>query len=263
MRSSLAKPGAVAAMLIAVGWAATTALGQPVLYVDDDAPLHGDGLTWGTAFKYLQDALSVASADPTFTEIRVGSGTYQADRDESGAVTPGDRLATFGLLDGVALQGGYAGWADPGDPDVRNSNVYSSTLTGDLSGNDNPADFPGGLTYAENTCQVLTGSWNGPAAIVDGFTVTAGFAEDPGITNWSGGGMFIDSGSPTVSNCTFVGNSASYSGGAVYAYNGTPALTNCVFAGNDGAYGGAMENVLADTIMVNCVFTGNHCSGDS
>ena len=28
-----------------------------VLFVDDDAPLGGDGQTWGTAYRFLQDAL--------------------------------------------------------------------------------------------------------------------------------------------------------------------------------------------------------------
>ncbi|MEE9297002.1 MAG: hypothetical protein V3W34_18830, partial [Phycisphaerae bacterium] len=30
-----------------------------VIRVDDDAPLGGDGATWSTAYKYLQDALGV------------------------------------------------------------------------------------------------------------------------------------------------------------------------------------------------------------
>ena len=43
-----------------------------VIYVDDDAPLGGDGTTWSTAYRYLQDAL--ATADPG-TEIHVAAGT--------------------------------------------------------------------------------------------------------------------------------------------------------------------------------------------
>ncbi len=33
-----------------------------ILYVDDDAPLNGDGLSWDTAFRFLQDALADAAA---------------------------------------------------------------------------------------------------------------------------------------------------------------------------------------------------------
>ena len=36
---------------------AVSAQAQTVYYVDDDAPLGGDGTSWSTAFKFLQDAL--------------------------------------------------------------------------------------------------------------------------------------------------------------------------------------------------------------
>src|SRR5262245_51916393 len=32
-----------------------------VIYVDDDAPANGDGLTWDTAFRFLQDAIAFAN----------------------------------------------------------------------------------------------------------------------------------------------------------------------------------------------------------
>ena len=40
-----------------------------VRYVDDDAPLGGDGLSWDTAYRYLQDALTEAAGDPGVDEI--------------------------------------------------------------------------------------------------------------------------------------------------------------------------------------------------
>lgn len=77
--------------------AASTASGQSVLYVDDDAPAGGDGLTWATAHKYLQDALTAAAGSGgTVTEVRVAKGTYKPD--QGAGRTPGDRKATFQLL---------------------------------------------------------------------------------------------------------------------------------------------------------------------
>jgi parallel beta-helix repeat protein len=108
---------------------------------------------------------------------------------------------------------------------------------------------------------VVTGGDTGPTTILDGFTVTAGFAESPFLPQWSGGGMYNDVGSPTVSNCTFVGNSASYSGAGMYNYQSNPTLINCTFAGNDADYGGGMENVGSHPTLINCVFTGNFASG--
>ena len=45
---------AVAAILLVMGW--TTAMGA-VIHVDADASAGGDGADWGSAYKYLQDAL--------------------------------------------------------------------------------------------------------------------------------------------------------------------------------------------------------------
>ena len=92
----------------------STPVWASIIYVDDDADPNGDGLTWGTAYDDLQDALSTAQSDPNITEIHVADGTYIP----SAQTDPNDvRTATFSLLSGVALYGGYAGLADPNAPD--------------------------------------------------------------------------------------------------------------------------------------------------
>ncbi|MHC4696395.1 MAG: hypothetical protein ACYTFA_06610 [Planctomycetota bacterium] len=108
----------------------------PVLYVDDDAPAGGDGLDWGTALYNLQEALALA--DCTVTEIRVAQGTYVPDT--SGLWDP--REATFQLISGVAIYGGYAGCGAV-DPDEREITVYETTLSGDLNGDDDDVIDPG------------------------------------------------------------------------------------------------------------------------
>ncbi len=50
------------------------AMGQDIRYVDDDAPVGGDGLSWSTAYQHLQDGLSEAAGDPSIIEIRVAAG---------------------------------------------------------------------------------------------------------------------------------------------------------------------------------------------
>ncbi len=74
--------------------AVSTAQAGVVIHVDDDAPAGGDGLTWGTAYRFLQDAL-VGLADGT--EIRVAQGVYKPDRNEANPAGTGDRLARFDL----------------------------------------------------------------------------------------------------------------------------------------------------------------------
>jgi hypothetical protein len=52
-------------------------------------------------------------------------------------------------------------------------------------------------------------------AILDGFTITGGNA-DGDYPHERGGGMYNDASSPTLTNCTFAGNSA----GGRYGYGG-------------------------------------------
>ncbi|MHC5008184.1 MAG: hypothetical protein ACYTGF_12575, partial [Planctomycetota bacterium] len=56
---------------------AATANGGTVLFVDDDAAPGGDGMSWDSAYRFLQVALSIAhDPDNGVTEIRVGQGVY-------------------------------------------------------------------------------------------------------------------------------------------------------------------------------------------
>ncbi|UCC28726.1 MAG: IPTL-CTERM sorting domain-containing protein [Phycisphaerales bacterium] len=188
--------------VVAVASFALPARAQTTWYVDDDASLGGDGTSWPTAYKYLQDALAVATGGD---EIHVAGGTYKPDQDEGGSVTPGDRTATFQLISGVELYGGYRGCpgGDCGgaDPDERGIDLYETILTGDLNGDDDS-----GGDNSENTFHVVTGSGTDESAILDGLTITGGNAdsEEPGQA--VGGGMYIHSGSPTVMSCTFRDN---------------------------------------------------------
>src|SRR4051812_46167514 len=52
-----------------------------LLYVDDDAPAGGDGATWTSAYRFLQDALLAASRPGSgISELHIGQGTYKADQ---------------------------------------------------------------------------------------------------------------------------------------------------------------------------------------
>lgn len=102
------------------------------IYVDDDAPLGGNGHSWGRAYKYLQDALDAASS---IDDIRVAQGVYTPDSKTSYPNGSGDREATFQLIIGVTIKGGYAGFGES-DPDARDVQLYETILSGDLTGND-------------------------------------------------------------------------------------------------------------------------------
>jgi hypothetical protein len=61
--------------------------------------------------------------------------------------------------------------------------------------------------------------------------------------NWSdnqGGGMYLSSASPTLLNCIFVGNVATFDGGGVYSGVAcTPTFRNCGFIENSSGFDGA------------------------
>jgi len=243
-----------------------------VLYVDADAPGANNGSGWADAFKCLQDVLA-AAADGT--EIRVAQGAYRPDRGTG--ITPGDRQATFHLKNGVAIKGGYAGFGTP-HPDARDIEVYETILSGDIAGNDvdvnDPEKLGRELTRSENSYRVVTGSQTDATAIIDGFSITGGYANYDDFSQCNGAGMFNVHGSPTVLNCTFIANFAGNGdggglGGAMYNYHGSPTLTNCRFIynasialdGGEGA-GGAMSNWSSNPTLTNCIFTGNIAGRD-
>ncbi|UCF42416.1 MAG: right-handed parallel beta-helix repeat-containing protein [Planctomycetota bacterium] len=349
-----------------------------IIYVDADADGANDGSSWGNAYNYLQDALAEANSLGVPVEIWVAAGIYTPDSNSAQPDGSGDRTATFQLINGVAIYGGFAGgggiWED------RDPNLYETILSGDLAGDDattggpgggSPgencteagpinrgetafstigsttdgpsdcatnqdiwyvytADFTGNLkvslcgsdynthlsVYASASCppmfllacnddfcgaqsevsfvviegadylirvggngtstgtgiititrevladngyHVVTGSETEPNAILDGFTITGGNAD------LHGGGMYNFSGSPTVANCNFVGNSGYNTGGMCNLHKSNPTVTNCTFIDNGGTgmfnadIGGGVEP--SSPTVTNCTFIGNNGAG--
>ncbi len=114
-----------------VGLILVPPLPAEIIYVDDDAPFGGDGQTWITAYRYLQDALYAAEADPNLTEIRIAGGQYTPDFDEAGLVTPLDPNAAFRASAALVLAGAYAG-IGAGDPNAVDSTLHPTSLSGDI-----------------------------------------------------------------------------------------------------------------------------------
>ncbi len=245
--------------------ASTTVQIVPVIYVDDSATGSNNGTTWANAFTSLSAALSAATAGKV---IRVGAGTYKP-------TTTTDRNISFQLKNGVSIVGGYAGYG-AANPDLRDVSAFPAVLSGNIGNTSSSSD---------NSYHVVVGSSTDSTAVLDGFTITAGNA------NNYGGGLYINAGGPTVTACTFTGNSAP-SGGGMYAYASWPTLTNCTFVrnsattrggalylqanrsgfpitlractfnGNTAGEGGGVSTEAAAS-FANCVFSGNAATGNS
>lgn len=186
-----------------------------IIYVDVSADGADNGSGWENAYNFLQNALTNADQGD---EIWVAEGTYYPDCNPLYPEGTGDRDATFQLLPGVALYGGFR--AGSGEWQDRDPNAHPTILSGDLNGNDGP-DF---TNYDENTFHVVTGSGTDVTAIIDGFTITAGYSN-------IGAGMYNESGSPTIRNCFFYANYAQdwsdSKGAGMYNNNSNPTIINC------------------------------------
>ena len=88
------------------------------------------------------------------------------------------------------------------------------------------------------TCE----SGEGPDTVLSGFVITSGTAS----------GMKNTSSSPTVTNCSFIRNTAAIVGGGGMSNTFcSPTVTNCWFSGNtaDLGTGGGMHNIFSSPVV--------------
>jgi len=211
-----------------------------VYYVKPATNGAGNCASWKNACR-LQTALNMVTSGD---EIWVKKGKHKPTSDT------GDRTATFQLVSGVEVYGGFAGTETARSQ--RKPATNPTILSGDLIGNDGPNFANNG----ENSYHVVTGSGTDATAILDGFTISGGNANGSG-PDALGGGMFNNSGSPSLTNVTLSGNSATYGGGMYNQYS-TISLTNVTLSGNSATDGGGgMSNWDADPSLTNVTLSGN------
>jgi len=260
VRHPLVESLCVLFLLVAMSTAQTpipeTSDSLKIIYVNDDADGFNTGTSWTDALNSLQDALLLAYFYDKPVEIRVAEGVYTPDRGLG--IMPGDRTASFQLINGVTIRGGYTASLMRGrreQPDVRDINQYKSILSGDLNADDNP-EFP---SIWGNSYHVVTASGIDATAMLDGFTITGARSIPEGP---HGSGMYNDESSPTLINCIFSGNTTGESGGGMYNHNSNPVLLNCTFSGNTAMRsGGGMYNDKSSPTLTNCTFIENSGRG--
>ena len=209
-----------------------------IIYVDTDAPGSENGSSWANAYTALLSALNVAISGD---EIHVAQGVYTPFRLSR------QREATFQLVNGVTVKGGYAGYGES-NPDARNIPAYQTILSGDVLVAGNNSD---------NCYHVVTADECPDSTILDGLTITGGNAD--GQINGSdfylyGGGMVIKGGSPKVIDCTFTDNNAYKGGDGLFTSNSTAEVKDCIFHENQGQ---GIYNDDSDLIVTGCAFSGN------
>ncbi|RME05942.1 MAG: hypothetical protein D6816_08290, partial [Bacteroidetes bacterium] len=215
------------------------------IYVDASATGANDGSSWTDAYTDLQDALSAAVSGD---DIWVAAGTYKP-------TSTTDRNISFSMKNGVAIYGGFAGTETT--LSQRDWTANSTILSGNI----------GTSAVTDNSYHVFYNTSNDATAVLDGFTISDGYANGGGNNNY-GGGMCNDKASPTIKNCIFSSNNAYY-GGALYnvgtsSANASPSLISCAFKGNLAFYyGGALYNQnYCSPAITNSLFSGNKANGN-
>jgi len=249
---------------------ARTAAAGSIIYVDADAAGANNGSSWENAYVFLQDALADAETAEKPVEIRIAQGTYKPDQGEN--QTLGDIWATFQLINGVTIEGGYAGF-DELNPNTRDIKVYETILSGDLNGDDidinDPCDLGGAPNRYDNSKVVVTGSNTDETTILDGFIISSGHWDETigcmirprpiRIVN-GGAGMNNSTGSPTVISCTFTLNTTNWHGAGMHNAEGSnPTVIDCIFTMNYASSGGAAMANRSDCNpnVINCDFSDN------
>jgi hypothetical protein len=213
---------------------------QAQIYVNSNASGLNNGASWGNAYTSLQDALAAANFG---NEIWVAQGTYYPD--DGAGLTDNDRNATFQLKNGVALYGGFTGTETM--LSQRNWKTNITILSGDIIQSN---------SFIINSYTVVTGSGTDATAIIDGFTIMMGDADNV----FQGGGLYNNGGSPTIRNNKFLNNRAQIGGGVYNQNSSSPRIVNCLFSGNwaiFGGGGGMLNQAGSSALIINCVFSGN------
>lgn len=214
-----------------------------IVYVNGQVAGGGNtGNSWLNAASSLGNALEAANTNTNIKQIWVAQGVYTPNYPaDKSSIDLRDRA--FVLPANVEVYGGFLGTeADISQRDWEN-NV--TTLSG-IAGNSG--------TAADKTYHVVVSAGNVGTALLDGFTVTGGYADGgyggitvngESIVRRDGGGIYMKNSSPVIRNIIVAGNVADNDGGGILCVmNANPRLENIVIHSNEAYFGGGMINHL-------------------
>jgi len=213
----------------------TAATGTPV-----------DGSSWDQAYRTLQDALDASAPGD---ELWLVEGTYVPALGEPQGDWPA-RGITFMLRAAVAIYGGYT--LEGKKFSKRDPILHTSVISGDVNGNDAEYDV------SENSFHVLSFAGGDGPAILDGVTVSGGYA-DGNETDGNGGGVLVSGGTLIIRNCTFDNNVGLDSGGAIYSSGATLNIEKSRFTNHMGSNGGAIFITSGNMTLSRVLFSSNYC----
>ncbi|MBS1686319.1 MAG: right-handed parallel beta-helix repeat-containing protein, partial [Bacteroidetes bacterium] len=228
-----------------------------IIKVDASLPASGthDGVDWITAYITLQDALDHAQNGD---QIWVAGGTYYPTKASN---IFDERTKAFWTFGGIKIYGGFDQHTNHYSFATRDPALFPTVLSGDIQQNGTASD--------NAYCIIKTYPGNG-FSVIDGITVTGAYD-----ANGFGGGIYLNSVSPTINNCIITNNYCAQ-GAGIFCDNvfgpSNATITNSTFinntAGENGTYlasinfpilseGGAIYNAGSSPNILYCTFTGN------
>jgi hypothetical protein len=219
------------------------------LYVNQTASGTQTGCEWPNAFNDLQTALQLIAEGTltSVTEIWIAKGTYKPTNGL-------ERTATFQLLNGIAIYGGFAGIET--QLLERNATLNKTILSGDIGiVGDN----------SDNSYHVITGSNTQATTILNGFTLSNGNAnQGTNCPNACGGGILNINGNPTLQYLVFTDNHAELGGAIANLNQSSPNLNHLIFNRNSATQtGAAMHNQNSQPLITHSIFSGNSAPNGS
>jgi predicted outer membrane repeat protein len=259
-------------------------------YVDGDVAKSGNGTSWATAFKTIQEGVD---ASVMYDSIWVKMGTYNL----SAEITVDKAVYIYGGFDGSETQLEQRDWEANvttvnGNETVRGFNINEAagidgfTIINGKAENGGGIFVNGGFMVFIANCVFESNSatTHGGGIFNDGHAnVTITNSHFLKNTASSGGGIFngnnayviIEDGSflqntasfgggisngksvrALVTNSRFANNTAGH-GGGIYNYQTSPTITNSLFYDNKASYGGGIHNHDSSPTIMNCTFARN------
>ncbi len=101
-------------------------------------------------------------------------------------------------------------------------------------------------------------SGEGSATVIESVTLTGGAGSAGPHGSFCGGGILCVNSSPTLNDCVFQSNSASF-GAGLYCSNSSPGVSRCTFINNTASVdgGGMFCSSASGAVATNCGFFGN------
>ncbi|MHB1132412.1 MAG: hypothetical protein ACYC4L_08500, partial [Chloroflexota bacterium] len=185
-------------------------------------------------------------------------------------VTGGSNITRAAVLDGFTIKGGNNTSTQGAGMHLAGSNPALANL---IFRNNATSQYGGGLhvTFGSPSLTNVTFDGNSAGVYGGGMRIQGAHATlgSPVLTNVTfannfmtsgasryGGGLYVSDASPTLTDVTFSGNSAS-AGGGMYSTSSNPTLTDATFTNNSAGFGGGINVYSGSLSLTNGAFSGN------